>query len=256
MPLPEPVSARPGPRHHRRMLGRRAPAAHLRWRAPLPLLGVPARHRARRRRGGGRMTAPAAAERVPHPAARPPLVTVEDLVKHFPLKGGAFGRKQRVHSVDHVSFTIAPKRGAGTGGRVGLRQEHPGQGHARADADRLRTGAVRRDRRRRYQGPWPQGPAPFDVTGLPGSVRRAGPPDAPGHQPRRTAGPAPPRPREERHERIFQVLGQVGLDASFLDRRPGECSGGQLQRVVVARARSPPGRTCSNAPHIPTPRLC
>lgn len=40
----------------------------------------------------------------------------------------------------------------------------------------------------------------------------------------------------ERQRRVHAMLNEVGLDASFADRYPKECSGGQLQRVVVGRA--------------------
>jgi peptide/nickel transport system ATP-binding protein len=40
----------------------------------------------------------------------------------------------------------------------------------------------------------------------------------------------------ERARRIDAMLDEVGLDASFRDRLPRECSGGQLQRIVIARA--------------------
>ena len=43
------------------------------------------------------------------------------------------------------------------------------------------------------------------------------------------------RPSEHR-QRVTEALEEVGLDASFLDRYPGGYSGGQLQRVVIARA--------------------
>jgi oligopeptide transport system ATP-binding protein len=40
----------------------------------------------------------------------------------------------------------------------------------------------------------------------------------------------------ERQDRVRTVLEQVGLDASYLRRRPSELSGGQQQRVGIARA--------------------
>ena len=40
----------------------------------------------------------------------------------------------------------------------------------------------------------------------------------------------------ERANRVAAMLREVGLDPSFADRFPRECSGGQLQRVVVGRA--------------------
>jgi peptide/nickel transport system ATP-binding protein len=44
--------------------------------------------------------------------------------------------------------------------------------------------------------------------------------------------------RTERQDRVGELLELVGLDASFAERFPGECSGGELQRVVIARALS------------------
>ena len=40
----------------------------------------------------------------------------------------------------------------------------------------------------------------------------------------------------ERKSRVASMLREVGLDGSYADRLPRECSGGQLQRVVVGRA--------------------
>jgi len=42
--------------------------------------------------------------------------------------------------------------------------------------------------------------------------------------------------RRDAHARAVQVLGQVGLSADFADRYPHELSGGQAQRVGIARA--------------------
>ncbi|MGF9647927.1 ABC transporter ATP-binding protein [Pseudarthrobacter oxydans] len=57
----------------------------------------------------------------------------------------------------------------------------------------------------------------------------------------RTSLQAPLRPRldlspEQRDERIAAVMAEVELDAALLDKRPGQCSGGQLQRATIARA--------------------
>jgi oligopeptide/dipeptide ABC transporter ATP-binding protein len=42
--------------------------------------------------------------------------------------------------------------------------------------------------------------------------------------------------REERRARVNELLESVGLSARFAERYPHECSGGQLQRVGIARA--------------------
>lgn len=42
--------------------------------------------------------------------------------------------------------------------------------------------------------------------------------------------------RDERAKRVAELLEQVGLPASHANRRPGGISGGELQRVTVARA--------------------
>ncbi|YCQ22577.1 ABC transporter ATP-binding protein [Arthrobacter sp. Z1-9] len=57
----------------------------------------------------------------------------------------------------------------------------------------------------------------------------------------RTSLQAPLRPRldlspEQRDGRIAAVMAEVELDAALLDKRPGQCSGGQLQRATIARA--------------------
>ena len=42
--------------------------------------------------------------------------------------------------------------------------------------------------------------------------------------------------RRSAPERIADAMAEVELDAAMLDRRPGQCSGGQLQRATIARA--------------------
>jgi putative ABC transport system ATP-binding protein len=41
--------------------------------------------------------------------------------------------------------------------------------------------------------------------------------------------------REQKHSRIMSLIEEVGL-GDFIDHRPGELSGGQMQRVSIARA--------------------
>ena len=45
-----------------------------------------------------------------------------------------------------------------------------------------------------------------------------------------------PGDARQRREEVVRLLGHVGLDAGFLDRYPAEISGGQRQRLTIARA--------------------
>ena len=42
--------------------------------------------------------------------------------------------------------------------------------------------------------------------------------------------------KEERKEKILELMKLVGLNAEFYNRFPHECSGGQRQRIGIARA--------------------
>src|SRR5215813_13288574 len=42
--------------------------------------------------------------------------------------------------------------------------------------------------------------------------------------------------RAERHERVSRLVGRMGLNPNVLNRYPAQLSGGQLQRVGIARA--------------------
>ncbi|APG61601.1 hypothetical protein LPB140_00675 [Sphingorhabdus lutea] len=46
----------------------------------------------------------------------------------------------------------------------------------------------------------------------------------------------PEMDRKARREKIIYLLNEVGLDESFLDRKPASLSGGQAQRIAIARA--------------------
>jgi ABC-type oligopeptide transport system ATPase subunit len=42
--------------------------------------------------------------------------------------------------------------------------------------------------------------------------------------------------KEERNARVYDLLEMVGLEASYAERYPHQLSGGQAQRVSIARA--------------------
>lgn len=169
------------------------------------------------------------------------LVDVRNLVKHFPVKRTladvALGRRHVVHAVDDVSFSLAENETVGllgesgcgktTTGRLLLRLETPtagsisiaGQDIARMDAAEVK--AFRRTAQLVFQNP-------FDALNPRFTIRRAL------SEPMINAGV----PRAEHGEHIDRVLGRVRMQGigDLLDKFPHQLSGGQLQRIVLARA--------------------
>jgi oligopeptide/dipeptide ABC transporter ATP-binding protein len=169
--------------------------------------------------------------------ARPPILEVRHLVKHFIVGGGMFGGNGVVRAVDDVSFTIPPgetlglvgESGCGktTTGRAILQLDRPTSGQVFFEGRDLATldeGGLR-DMRRRMQVIFQD---PYSSL-----------------NPRMTIGQIIAEPlavhrivREPaaRAARVRQLLGRVGLLPQHAARYPHELSGGQRQRVGIARA--------------------
>lgn len=166
-----------------------------------------------------------------------PLVVLEDVYKHFPVKaGGVRQSKDRVRSVDGVSLAIRPGEvlglvgesgcGKSTLARVILRLVPVTGGRILFDGreisglNRRDLKSLRREMQIIFQDPFaaldPRMPIATSVE-VPLSQHGVG-------------------SREERRQKVLELLDQVGLDDSLCDRLPRRCSGGQLQRVVIARA--------------------
>ncbi|MFP4171936.1 MAG: ABC transporter ATP-binding protein [Candidatus Hydrogenedentota bacterium] len=171
------------------------------------------------------------------PAANGPLLEVHNLVKHFPVHRGVFGRvAEYVRAVDDISFSIprgktlslVGESGSGktTAGRCILRLIEPTGGRIVFDGEDitdLNRGRIRALRRRMqiiFQDPY-------------GSLN-----------PRMTVYSTLSEamavhklvPRRQRRQRVEELLELVGLAPDATDRYPNEFSGGQRQRIGIARA--------------------
>ncbi len=170
-----------------------------------------------------------------------PLLSVNVLKKHFPLKSGFIGRSPgAVHAVDGVSFalergetlSVVGESGCGksTLGRLILRLTDPTAGEvylAGERIDRLR-GRRLRPLRRRVQVVFQD---PFSSLNPRMRVR-----DIIG-EPIRNFGLA--RDRSELDDRVAHLMDLVRLPRDAMGRRPHEFSGGQRQRIGIARALAP-----------------
>ncbi|MEU4231033.1 ABC transporter ATP-binding protein [Nonomuraea sp. NPDC026600] len=160
------------------------------------------------------------------------LLVVDDAVKHFPLPRRGLRRREHVHSLDGITlrvnsgevFGLVGESGSGksTLARVilGLTPTTSGQ----VSIDGLGPRPPRKQLARTAQLIFQDPHAAMD--------------------PRMTLGVSLTAvlaqhrigSKEERAQAVSHALAEVGLDDTYLHRYPGECSGGQLQRVVIARA--------------------
>ena len=165
------------------------------------------------------------------------LVTVDGLVKHFPIRGGVMNRVVgHVKAVSGVSFTVrrgevlglVGESGSGktTVGRLVLRLEEATSGRVDFDGTEifaLGKTEMRRFRKRMqiiFQDPFASlNPRERirTVIGHALALHNIGAP-------------------EGRPARALELMEQVGLSAEHLDRFPHEFSGGQRQRIGIARA--------------------
>ena len=164
------------------------------------------------------------------------VLKVENLKVHFPVKGGLFTKKQVVKAVDGVSFEIYPKEtfglvgesgcGKSTTGRAIVKLYEPTSGtvyYHGEDVTKIKGGHLaefRRNVQMIFQDPY----ASLNPRMTVGEIIRE-PMDI--HHIFNT--------KEEREQRVRELLDIVGLKPDHIRRYPPEFSGGQRQRIGIAR---------------------
>ena len=170
------------------------------------------------------------------PSAKP-VVVVEDMKVHFPIRAGLFRREVgAVKAVDGVSLTVREGQTVGVVGESGSGKTTLGLAILRLIASQGRIAflgrpidplnfnamrALRRDMQIVFQDPYgslsPRLPV-VDIVGEGLTIAR------------RKIGVA------ERRDIVAAALSEAGLDPASMDRYPHEFSGGQRQRIAIARA--------------------
>jgi oligopeptide/dipeptide ABC transporter ATP-binding protein len=159
------------------------------------------------------------------------LISINNLVKHFPVEGS----DDVVRAVDGVTFQIFAGEtlglvgesgcGKSTVGRCLLRLIEPTAGEVNFEGrnvlalDRKELRQMRREMQIIFQDPYASLNPRMkigDIVGEPLVIHNEG-------------------SKSERRERVAQLLRRVGLDPDYMNRYAHEFSGGQRQRIGVAR---------------------
>ncbi|WP_298493524.1 dipeptide ABC transporter ATP-binding protein [uncultured Maritimibacter sp.] len=168
-----------------------------------------------------------------------PLLSADDIKVHFPIrvKGGLFGRTIPLKAVNGVTFDLAKGETLGVVGESGcgkstmaravLRLIEPTDGsvtwlgRSLTELDKREMTKSRRDMQLVFQDPLasldPRMTIADSIT-----------------EPLKTFQPG--LTKTQRRDKVIAMMERVGLDQTYYNRYPHELSGGQNQRVGIARA--------------------
>jgi oligopeptide/dipeptide ABC transporter ATP-binding protein len=185
------------------------------------------------------MSAPTADRSAAAPRTGEPILSVRDLKKHFPIKGGGLIKRTvgAVRAVDGLDLDLYPGEVLGLVGESGCGKSTTGrailnlqpatsgsvvfQGRELVGLDRKTMRPLRRDIQIVFQDPYaslnPRLPV-FDIVAEPLVIHGLTKNDT------------------ELRERVRQLVEMVGLNPEHTNRYPAEFSGGQRQRIGIARA--------------------
>lgn len=158
------------------------------------------------------------------------LLEVTQLVKHFPISGS---KKKVVQAVNNISFDIAPGETLGLVGESGSGKTTVGR--CIAGLGDITSGSIRLNGRHMTLAP--------ERRKAQGEIQMVFQESAEALDPRFTVRRSLEEPLQaigmpgaQIGERVREVLDQVGLPERLLEQLPAELSGGQLQRIGIARA--------------------